>query len=85
MTITLLYFARVRELAGVSEETVHLPEFVRDVAGLLAWLAGRGPNFAAALGEGARIRVAVNLDEAGPEVRLKNGDEVAIFPPVTGG
>lgn len=83
--ITLLYFARLREVLGVSSEQVDLPADVRDVSALTAMLRQRGGAWADELAEGRAFRVAVNQDMAEGATALKDGDEVAIFPPVTGG
>ncbi|WP_207477724.1 molybdopterin converting factor subunit 1 [Arenibaculum pallidiluteum] len=81
----LLYFAWLRSKTGIGQETVDPPEEVRTVADLLAWLPTRGPGFAAALANPAVVRVAVNQEYARPDHPLRRGDEVALFPPVTGG
>ncbi|HEV8029596.1 MAG TPA: molybdopterin converting factor subunit 1 [Stellaceae bacterium] len=81
----LLYFAWLRARIGHAEEETTLPEHVRDVAGLLDWLRGRGPAYAEALRDLSVVRVAVNQDYVGREHPVRDGDEVAIFPPVTGG
>jgi len=81
----LLYFAWLRTRIGVAEEEVAPPPDVRDVAGLLGWLAGRGPAYAAALANPALVRVAVNQDYARPGHPIAATDEIALFPPVTGG
>lgn len=81
----LLYFAWLRTRIGLAAEEIAPPPEVRDVAGLLAWLRGRGPGYAAALAEPALVRVAVNQDYARPDHPVAAGDEVALFPPVTGG
>ncbi|MGH7059253.1 MAG: molybdopterin converting factor subunit 1 [Stellaceae bacterium] len=81
----LLYFAWLRARIGCAEEEVALPPGVGDVAGLLDWLRARGPAYAAALADLSVVRVAVNQDYVGPEHAVRDGDEVAIFPPVTGG
>lgn len=83
--ISLLYFARLREALGVSSEQVDLPADVRDVAGLTAWLRKRGGVWEAELAAGRAFRIAVNQDMAEGAILLKDGDEIAIFPPVTGG
>ena len=85
MKIHLLYFARLREVFATGQETQELPADVVTVAGLLAWLRGRGGAWAEELAEGRTFRVAVNQDLAGPEATLSENAEVAIFPPVTGG
>jgi sulfur-carrier protein len=83
--MTLLYFAWVRERIGIEEERIALPASVRDVAGLLSWLKTRGPHYAKALEKPEAIRVAVNQEHARPDHALRDEDEVALFPPVTGG
>ena len=81
----LLYFAWLRARIGQAEEELALPAEVRDVAGLLEWLQGRGGGYAEALRDLSVIRVAVNQDYVGRDHPIRDGDEVAIFPPVTGG
>lgn len=81
----LLYFAWVRQKIGTAEEEVTPPAAVTDVAGLLDWLKERGPGYAEALKDARVVKVAVNQEYVRPDHPLKPGDEVAIFPPVTGG
>ncbi|HLI13084.1 MAG TPA: molybdopterin converting factor subunit 1 [Alphaproteobacteria bacterium] len=81
----LLYFAWLKQRTGVAEEEVTLPASVTDVAGLVEWLRGRGPGYAAALKNPAVIRVAVNQEYVSANHPVRPGDEVALFPPVTGG
>jgi molybdopterin synthase sulfur carrier subunit len=83
--VKLLYFAWLRAKIGVAEEVVPLPPEVRDVEGLLDWLKSRGPGYREALAKPAAIRVAVNYDYVRRDHPLQDGDEVALFPPVTGG
>ena len=83
--VKLLYFAWLRTRVGQIEEEVALPAEVRDVAGLLDWLRGRNPRYAEALRDLSVIRVAVNQDYVGLEHPVRAGDEIALFPPVTGG
>src|SRR3990172_7363009 len=81
----LLFFARLREDLGCAEETIVLPAGVDTVAGLRAYLMGRGSVWRQALAPGRALGVAVNQDMAQPGTPVKPGDEVAFFPPVTGG
>lgn len=84
-TIRLVYLARLREAFGCSSETLELPADLRTVGALLARLAARGDAWADELAKGRALRVAVNHEVAKPDTPLAPGDEVALFPPVTGG
>ena len=81
----LLYFAWLRTRIGKAEETVEPPPGVDTVAALVEWLKTRGPGFAEALKSQRLVRVAVNREYVGWDHRIAAGDEVALFPPVTGG
>ena len=83
--LTILYFAWVRERVGTGEEACELPDGGAELAGLGAWLTARSPGHAAAFAEPALVRAAVNQVFAKPDTRVGAGDEVAFFPPVTGG
>ncbi|HET7880763.1 MAG TPA: molybdopterin converting factor subunit 1 [Acetobacteraceae bacterium] len=83
--LTILYFAWLRERTGTSEESVPLPADVSTVGGLVAWLAARSPGHASAFVNRRAVRCAVNQEFAAPETRIRPGDEIAFFPPVTGG
>lgn len=79
--IELLYFARLRELVGCSSET--LPSTPATVAELVEQLGARGGPWQEAMS--GRLLVAVNQEMAFPDTVLADGDEVGLFPPVTGG
>lgn len=83
--IKLLYFAWLRARIGQAEENVPKPAGVTNVAELLGWLRARNPRYAEALRDPSVIRVAVNHDYVGRDHPIRDGDEIAIFPPVTGG
>ena len=83
--LTLVYLARLRDAFGMATESVRPPEGVATAGALRAWLAGRGGAFAAELAPGRAVRIAVNHDVAQPDTPIRPGDEVALFPPVTGG
>ena len=79
------YFAWLKQRVGRAEEEIELPGGIVDVAGLKAWLGGRYPRFAEALAATGVVRCAVNQVFAEDDAPLQAGDEVAFFPPVTGG
>jgi sulfur-carrier protein len=81
----LLYFAWLRTRIGTAEEIVEPPASVATVASLIEWLKSRGPGFADALKTQRLVRVAVNKVLVGYDHPLQPGDEVGLFPPVTGG
>ncbi len=81
----LLYFAWVRQKIGKSEETLALPAGVSTVRDLVRYLHTRGPGYADAFADLARLQAAANLEHVGFDTRLGKDDEIAFFPPVTGG
>lgn len=81
----LVYFAWVREKAGRSNEDIALPDGITTVGQLLTWQAARGGEMATAFADPSLIRVAVNQQHAKPDQAVADGDEIAFFPPVTGG
>ncbi|HXZ49339.1 MAG TPA: molybdopterin converting factor subunit 1 [Usitatibacter sp.] len=83
--VTLLYFASLRERLGRSSEEVALAPGAATVGGLVEQLRLRGAGWTEALGPGSPWRVAVNQRMADRATPLRPGDEVAFFPPVTGG
>ena len=85
MSTRILYFARLREDMGLAQEMVDLPPDVTDVASLRAHLYARGGTSAIALAPGKAVRVSVNQDISRDTSPVKAGDEIAFFPPVTGG
>ncbi len=81
----LLYFAWLRTKIGIGSEEIEPPEGVADVAALLDWLKGRGDGYADALADLSLVRVAVNQEYVALDHPVAAGDEIALFPPVTGG
>ena len=84
-TLHILYFAWLRERVGMAEERIALPAGVGTVGELIDWLRRRSAGHAAAFALSRTVRCAVNQEFADPERKLAPGDEVAFFPPVTGG
>jgi molybdopterin synthase sulfur carrier subunit len=81
----VLYFAWLRDRVGLSEECVEPPPDVATVGELIAWLAQRSPAHGEAFTDPSIVRCAINQDYAKADARFGAGDEVAFFPPVTGG
>ena len=85
MKIELRFFASLREVLGTSQETIEIPETVKTVSHLRAYLIARGGVWAEALAEGKSLRCALNQTMVDANAVLRDGGEVAFFPPVTGG
>jgi molybdopterin synthase sulfur carrier subunit len=83
--ITVLYFARLRETLGTGSERIALPAAIRDVKGVRALLVARGGEWEQALAQNRAVRAAVNQAMAHGDTPVTDGDEIAFFPPVTGG
>jgi molybdopterin synthase sulfur carrier subunit len=83
--VKLLYFAWLRAKLGKSSEELTPPAYVRTVGELLDWLETLSPAHKAALADRRAVKVAVNQDYAALDHPVKPGDEIALFPPVTGG
>lgn len=84
-SITLLYFAWVRERVGKSSEVITLPADIATVADLVEWLRKRGPEYGEAFAKPAMIRAAVDQVHVKPSEPIGAAREIAFFPPVTGG
>jgi len=83
--VKILYLAKLREDLGKNTEALQLPEGVATVDALRLHLMQRGAVWQQTLAEGNALSIAVNHDIARPETPIKPGDEIAFFPPVTGG
>ncbi len=81
----LLYFAWVRQKVGRGEEILAPPANVRTVADLAHHLRLRGNGYAEAFSDMTRLRAAVNQRHATLDAAIGADDEIAFFPPVTGG
>lgn len=81
----ILYFAWLRQKIGTGEEAVRPPAEVDTVAALVDWLRDRSPGHAAAFENTSVVRVAINQEFADPTAAIADGDEIAFFPPMTGG
>jgi molybdopterin synthase sulfur carrier subunit len=85
VTVNMVYLARLREAFGRPGEALTLSGGDASVAAVLTLLRARGEPYAAELAAGRAVRVAVNHALVGADSVVRNGDEVALLPPVTGG
>ena len=85
MKVKLLFFASLREQLGRAQEEVELPGAIHTVGGLREHLRARGGEWASVFAPNRPVRAAVNQDMVQSAAAIKAGDEVAFFPPVTGG
>lgn len=81
----ILYFAWLRAKIGHAEETISSSDDIRDLHSLIALLKAKGPAYAEAFSDMSVVRTAVNQEHVSDNVPLTEGDEIAFFPPVTGG
>jgi molybdopterin synthase sulfur carrier subunit len=81
----ILYFASLAETLGMKSEQIELSVNCKTVDELVKLLIARGEPFAGAFGSSTRILVAINQEMSEPAADIINTDEVAFFPPVTGG
>lgn len=79
------YFAWLKDHTGCAQEEIALPEEVQTVDDLIGYLSARNISYAKAFADRKTVRAAVNHEFANPSQHIKNDDEVAFFPPVTGG
>lgn len=84
MAVTIWYFASIKEAINCEKESVQLPDNVESVEDLVNWLSERGENWRKVLQEGT-VLVAINDAVASKQTMLSDEDEIAFYPPVTGG
>jgi molybdopterin synthase sulfur carrier subunit len=83
--VKLLYFAWVRERVGKAEEDIEPPAGVATVGDLIAWLIRRGEGYAYAFENPKVIRAAIDRNHVRADARIDGAQEIAFFPPMTGG
>ena len=85
MKIQVLFFAGAREAVGLAEESIEIPDHVKNLGQLRDWYVARGEPWASALAATSAIRAALNHAVCDWDAQLTPNAEVAFFPPVTGG
>jgi len=83
--LSIQYFASIREALDRSEEELELPRDVNSVQMLIDYLLSANPHFEAIFKDGNMVLVAVNQTVVDRSHPLSENDEVAFFPPMTGG
>jgi molybdopterin synthase sulfur carrier subunit len=81
----IFYFASLAETLELKSEQLALPDDCRSATDLVALLRSRGEPFDSAFGGNTRILVAINQEMSEPDAEIADHDEIAFFPPVTGG
>jgi molybdopterin synthase sulfur carrier subunit len=85
MSVTLRYFAWVRERIGKTDEVVDLPAGIRTIGDVVAWLSGRGEEYAYAFENPKVVRAAIDRAHVRADAAVAGAREIAFFPPMTGG
>ena len=81
----VLYFGWVRSRIGIGRETIEPPPGIADVRGLIEWLRAENPRYEEAFKDISALRVAVNQELTTLDTPIAANDEIAVFPPMTGG
>jgi molybdopterin synthase sulfur carrier subunit len=81
----ILYFARIRQLAGRGSEEIEIPPDVKTVSALIDYLSGRDQGLAAAFAERRTVKAAIDQRHVPLDAPIAGAAEIAFFPPVTGG
>jgi len=81
----LLYFAWLKSKIGVAEEERAKPEGIDTAGALIDWLCAQEDRYATAFAHRDVIKIAINQDFADSAAPITDRDEIAFFPPVTGG
>lgn len=84
-SLNIIYFAWVRERLGLDQERVALGDGIETIGDVLTMLADRGAGYAEIFSDISKLRFALDQDYGVPGTALESAQELAIFPPVTGG
>ena len=81
----ILYFSWLKDKVGKEEELVTLPKEINTVRKLILWLESSSEGHKAAFEDLSLVRVAINMETALLDEKISSKDEIAFFPPMTGG
>jgi sulfur-carrier protein len=81
----ILYFARFRQIIGRGSDEIEVPASIKNVSTLSDFLKARDERVAEAFGDLRTLKVAINQSHTSLNASLEGANEVAFFPPVTGG
>ena len=81
----ILYFARMRQIIGKSEEEIVLPADITTVSRLIDFLKERDDAYVSAFADSRIVRAAIDQAHAPLDASIAGAREIAFFPPVTGG
>ena len=79
------YFSWIREHVGTSEEEITLPESVSTIDDLMSYLIDSNDKYKSAFLKRDLVKIAINKSHSSINTKIYNEDEIAFFPPVTGG
>ena len=83
--MVIKYFSLIKEHIGKSEEIIELPDDVTTISGLMSYLNNLNDDYKKVFVKKDLIKIAVNKTYCSIETKISNNDEIAFFPPVTGG
>ncbi len=81
----ILYFSWIKDKVGKSEEYIDLDTEINNVNRLITFLKQRNSIYDEVFKDTSSIRVSINMETAKLDDKIKQGDEIAFFPPMTGG
>ena len=81
----IIYFSWLKEILGISEENVKPPANIQNIENLTKWLSAKSEKHKQVFLKSKSIRCAINHQIVNKNSKIKNKDEIAFFPPFTGG
>lgn len=81
----ILYFSWIKDKVGTSFEEIELTNEVNTISQLIIFLTNKSDNYKEAFSDLDSIKYSINMQTANIDAKIKNDDEIAFFPPMTGG